>query len=679
MPRTTSLRALWLTATSVFVVGLAIASWPQRAHAQSTIPSTASYSCDFENGYCDFAEQSALGDAPPSSRRSSFVTPGRSAAHGVKLHTEPGDNNVHGSGTWERDDLIKSPDASYCNQGQEEWWAVSVMYPSDYVFPAVGQGGVFIDFHHNASSGLPNFGVEARGESGLRISGYGGAQLNGGQYRVQIADPYGAVNNVTRNAWYDYVFHIKWSSGGDGVSEAWLNGRKILSYSGATLYTGISCYLKLANYHDATGQPSSVIYDRVIRGHSAADVALGPLDGVLSTGATGGTSPGGTSTGGTTTGGTTTPTPTANGGTIDPASATMDASTYSTTLGTPMTFTARILGPSATPTGSVSFASDGGSIPGCGAVSLSGGVALCSTTLATGQHKITGAYSGDSSYGVAMAGPITVTVQGAVATQSASSLNVGGLWWGAADGSQSGWGVNLVQQGPVLFATWFTYDHDGSPMWLVMPDALKAGDGSYSGTLYRTTGPSYRAGSFDPSQVGVTAVGSASFSFSDASNGSFTATVNGTTVSKSLVREVWNVLPTCAADGSQAGMSNFQDLWWRASGAESGWGLQVVQQAGTMFLAWFTYDDNGNGLWLVASNMQQVSSGVYSGALYRTTGPAFDSASWDPSQVGVTQVGTATLAFTSPSDGTFTANVNGSTVVKPISREVFASPATVCR
>jgi hypothetical protein len=51
-----------------------------------------------------------------------------------------------------------------------------------------------------------------------------------------------------------------------------------MNYKGPTLYSGISCYLKLANYHAPLGTTSSVIHDRVIRGTSAAAVALTPLE-----------------------------------------------------------------------------------------------------------------------------------------------------------------------------------------------------------------------------------------------------------------------------------------------------------------------------------------------------------------------------------------------------------------
>jgi hypothetical protein len=253
---------------------------------------------------------------------------------------------------------------------------------------------------------------------------------------------------------------------------------------------------------------------------------------------------------------------------------------------------------------------------------------------------------------------------------------VQGLWWGSA--SESGWGVNLTQQGATLFATWFTYDTDGTGLWLVMPNGARAGTDAYSGILYRTTGPSYDASSFDASLVTKAAVGTATLTFSDANNGTFTAVVNGVTVAKPITRQVYGAtVPTCTAGGS-ASAANYQDLWWRSNGAESGWGINITHQGDVIFATWFTYDANGKGLWLVASNVVKTGNGTYSGALYRTTGPAFDTSQWDPSQVKVATVGAITLSFSDASNGVLTAVVNGRTIAKPIAREVFAAPASVC-
>ena len=89
----------------------------------------------------------------------------------------------------------------------------------------------------------------------------------------------------------------------------------------------------------------------------------------------------------------------------------MDSSSYTITAGQSVTFTVRLIGNGATPTGTVRFTSDNGNIAGCTAVALSNGVATCTTsTLDRGNHKIRGYYSGDSNNSAGVAGPITQKV-----------------------------------------------------------------------------------------------------------------------------------------------------------------------------------------------------------------------------------------------------------------------------
>ncbi len=63
-----------------------------------------------------------------------------------------------------------------------------------------------------------------------------------------------------------------------------------------------------------------------------------------------------------------------------------------------------------------------------------------------------------------------------------------------------GWGLNLTHQSDTIFATWFTYDLDGTPVWLYAT-ATKSVTNAYAGTLYRTTGPPFSAVPFDPARV----------------------------------------------------------------------------------------------------------------------------------------------------------------------------------
>jgi hypothetical protein len=73
-----------------------------------------------------------------------------------------------------------------------------------------------------------------------------------------------------------------------------------------------------------------------------------------------------------------------------------------------------------------------------------------------------------------------------------------------------------------IFATWFTYDIDGSPLWLVVT-ANKTSPGVYSGDLYLTSGARYDA--FNPASVTATKVGTATFTVADGNDITFDYTV----------------------------------------------------------------------------------------------------------------------------------------------------------
>jgi hypothetical protein len=271
---------------------------------------------------------------------------------------------------------------------------------------------------------------------------------------------------------------------------------------------------------------------------------------------------------------------------------------------------------------------------------------------------------------------------GTVRPVAQAVVNIEGLWWASPANSESGWGVNLTQQGDIAFATWFTYDTDGSGLWLVASNASRqAGTNTYSGALFRTTGPAFSSATFDPSKVVVTQVGTATFSFTDANNGTFAYTVNGISQSKAITRQLYaSPVPTCAAGGTAGTSPNFQDLWWRSpANSESGWGVNITHQGDILFVTWFTYDVDGKGMWLVGSNVSRTTGNTFSGSLFRTTGPAFNAVPWNGAQVVVAQVGTVTLTFSDADNGTFAYTVNGVSQAKPITRQVYSSPTTVCR
>jgi hypothetical protein len=219
--------------------------------------------CSFENSPtdCGFHEQAKV------KGRATLVSIARDGAKAVRLHTEPGDSHVNGSAHRERNDLVLSQSATDCYEGRTQWWAHSVLFPNDFVVP---ESGIFFDFHQTGSSGQANFQLRVKPE-GLSFEGAGGSTVatksrSLGVYRALIGP-------MVKNVWYDFVYHVKWSSDSDGFFYAWVNGVRKLAHRGPTLYSGMGCYLKLANYHTPTGEPSSVIHDRVIRGTSASAVS----------------------------------------------------------------------------------------------------------------------------------------------------------------------------------------------------------------------------------------------------------------------------------------------------------------------------------------------------------------------------------------------------------------------
>src|SRR5438067_967897 len=60
------------------------------------------------------------------------------------------------------------------------------------------------------------------------------------------------------------------------------------------------------------------------------------------------------------------------------------------------------------------------------------------------------------------------------------------LWYIVAE---SGWGMQLVQRGDIIFATLFVYDPSGAPTWYVATLAPTVTPLVWSGDLLATTGP----------------------------------------------------------------------------------------------------------------------------------------------------------------------------------------------
>lgn len=244
----------------------------------------------------------------------------------------------------------------------------------------------------------------------------------------------------------------------------------------------------------------------------------------------------------------------------------------------------------------------------------------------------------------------------------AHAENYSDMWFNP---SESGWGVTIADHETQLFAVYYTYDTDGSPLWFtVSGGTFNASRTEFSGDLYRSTGPSY-TGSFDPAAVVRTKVGTATFQFTPGGAALFTWTIGAVTRTKQIQR-----LPFGSAPAQWP--LDKTDLWWNA--AESGWGFTIAQHGNNMFGAWFTYGTTGRPLFVILSGVTQQTVDTFTGPLYTTTGPAYTAETFDPGQVRYTEVGTATIRFTGTDTATLTMTVNGRTTTKSITRQPFGGP-----
>lgn len=215
------------------------------------------------------------------------IVPTRNGRMGVQLTTLPGDNNIAGSGEMERCDLMLPQDLSDGYEGHEAWWAHSIYLPDAWQAPT-WHSYVLADFHNTVNGpGQANFMVNFRRQADtaapgiLQFSGFGGDVNSAGHYAADIGTE--AVP-VQKNVWYDFLYHVRWSSGADGVFDGWVNGVQKLQHRGPTLYAGQGVYLKLACYHNPICDPypaciggkdhlsSSVIHDRIRRGATRESV-----------------------------------------------------------------------------------------------------------------------------------------------------------------------------------------------------------------------------------------------------------------------------------------------------------------------------------------------------------------------------------------------------------------------
>ena len=167
-------------------------------------------------------------------------------------------------------------------------------------------------------------------------------------------------------------------------------------------------------------------------------------------------------------------------------------------------------------------------------------------------------------------------------TKSSFSTDESDLWWNP---NESGWGMQLVQQGSQIFATLFIYGADGTPTWVTAP-LNSVGNYVWSGPLYVTAGPWFGA-PFNPAAVGVRQVGTLTFSAPFVASGTVSCSIDGVAVTKQVQRQLFHYDDYNGSYVVAANITQKSCFLSSANGAFSGALAISVSHSGTsMAMTW---------------------------------------------------------------------------------------------
>jgi hypothetical protein len=240
------------------------------------------------------------------------------------------------------------------------------------------------------------------------------------------------------------------------------------------------------------------------------------------------------------------------------------------------------------------------------------------------------------------------------------AIDYADMWWAGA--SENGWGLSIAQKGKIQFNAFYIYDNTGKPIWTVMPGGTWNSDYTvFKGLLYQPTSAPFT--NYDVSQFKPGAsIGEATLTFTSATTATFSYTINGVTAVKQIVRQ-----PFGTTDTKPRIIVN--DLWW-AGDKENGWGINIAQQARTLFMVWYTYGQDGKTTWMTVPG-GSWSGTTFTGDIYNTTGSAWLGVNFDASQLRVNKVGKIVLDFEDANRAVMTYTVDGVTQTKVITRQPF--------
>ncbi|MDC0709957.1 heparin lyase I family protein [Stigmatella sp. ncwal1] len=194
---------------------------------------------DFETGSIS---QWSHTQAVSADRLQIVNSPARQGSYAIKATVQQGDDPINSSGN--RNELVYM---SHEPVNSEFYYRWSTRFAAN--FPSVKTWQLFTQWHHEGCCGSPPVEFYVYGEE-IRLS------IGGNSPVIVWTTP------LVRDAWHDFIFHVKWSADASvGFVELYHNGKIVLPKRKiATMFSDSLNYLKVGLYRSDTVQPVGVVY-----------------------------------------------------------------------------------------------------------------------------------------------------------------------------------------------------------------------------------------------------------------------------------------------------------------------------------------------------------------------------------------------------------------------------------
>lgn len=221
--------------------------------------------------------------------------------------------------------------------------------------------------------------------------------------------------------------------------------------------------------------------------------------------------------------------------------------------------------------------------------------------------------------------------------------------WYDPDRSGEGWVLEILEENRAV-AYWYTYDDEGNQRWLVgAGQVFEDEDGTHVNLpeLFVASGGQFGA-QFDPDDVVLELVGKAAFRFKNCNEGLVDFEAFGTTGQTPLTRLTRTMGAGCSTRNGIPGQpvepyAGESGSWFDLTHSGEGFTLHWLAN-GLAVVYWFTYDEEGNQVWLFGVGEERGGEIIFFDDLLRPQGARFGEA-FDPADVELVPWGQMSMAL----------------------------------